>query len=93
MAGPRPEASCISDAGHSLLDVETAEPTLEDVFLRVTGTGDGDRREAPMGGEDASGTDGDAKGADGDAGDSDGTANDDPESAMTRTEVVADGDS
>ena len=69
----------LREADHELLDVETAEPTLEDVFLRVTGTGDGAHTDNPDTGTDADASNGDAK--------------DDPDPAVAGTEVIADGDS
>ncbi|AGN00753.1 multidrug ABC transporter ATPase [Salinarchaeum sp. Harcht-Bsk1] len=95
----------VRDAGHSLQDVETAEPTLEDVFLRVTGTGDGGDGDGsePGGNAHPSGSrSGDANGSgSGDAnggrsgdgsGDESAATNDDPEPAAAGTGVIADGD-
>jgi ABC-2 type transport system ATP-binding protein len=89
------EATSIADlldvlraADCRLLDVETAEPTLEDVFLRLTESGSGARSASEGTASPASGAGHDDPGQVEPRADGDGRA----EAAAAETEVSADGD-
>jgi len=74
----------LRDAGRPLLEIETAEPTLEDVFLRLTGTGAGERADA---GERVDASDGRSP-----APEEDDRAGQTDDADRAGTEVIADGD-